>query len=104
MVGYNPTMDYKLNTVMNPLDLVIVFFDTIIRIVSHKSKNRIHARDRRKTPTYRKKQKIVKKVWAVSLILIAIMLQWPEPFWVAMIAILGFLTTIVSFVILDETE
>jgi len=89
---------------MNPLDLVIVFFDAIIKIVSHKSKNYIHGRDRRKTPIYRKKQKVVKKVWAVSLILIAILLQFPYPAAAAMIAILSFLTTVVSFVILDETE
>ncbi len=87
---------------MNPLDLIILFFDTIIKIVLHKPKNYVHSRDRRNSPIYRKKQKIVKNVWTASLILMALMLQFPYPILSALVVIIGFLTTIISFVILDE--
>lgn len=89
---------------MNPLDLVISFFDVITKFVLHKPKNYVHSRDRRNSSIYRKKLKIVKNVWTISLILIAIMIQLPDPVFAALIVLIGFTTTIVGFAILDETE
>lgn len=53
-------------------------------------------RARRKTPKYRKKQRIVRDIWIISGLL---MLSTP----VGMAYVLALGTTFVSFMILDET-
>ena len=84
---------------MNPLDLVILFFDKLAELVRHKSC--IDQPDRRKTFVYKKKQAIVKNIWTVALIFIAILLQFP--FAIAAVFIIAMGTTFLSFAILDET-
>ena len=88
-----------LNRIMNPLDLVILFFDKLAELVKHKSS--ITLPDRRKTFVYKKKQKIVKNVWTVALIFIAISLQYPLAS--VLVIVIAMLTTFLSFAILDET-
>lgn len=86
---------------MNPLDLVIIFFDKLCRCVAHKNSPYLRGEDRRQTFIYKKKQEIVKKVWTVSLIIMAIVLQYP--LLAGAVAVIAMLTTFLSFVILDET-
>ncbi len=86
---------------MNPLDLVILFLDKAIRVVSCKNSPYLSGNDRRQTFIYKKKQEIVKNVWTVALILMAVSIQ----FLVAAAAIfaIALFTTFLSFAILDET-
>ena len=86
---------------MNPLDLVIIILDKLCRCVAHKNSAYLQGKDRRQTFVYKKKQEIVKKVWTVALIIMAIVLQYP--LLAGAVAIIAMMTTFLSFVILDET-
>ncbi len=94
----------RLNTIMNPLDIIICIFDKINRLTSHKPRHYVHCRDRRKSPVYLKKQKIVKNVWSIALILFLIMLQFDHIFLLALIIVISIFITFISFAILDETK
>ncbi len=89
---------------MNPLDIIISIIDKINRLTSHKPRHYVHSRDRRTSPLYLKKRKIVKNIWTVALIIIAISLQFAAPIWSVVIAVISTLTTFISFAILDETK
>ena len=86
---------------MNPLDLVIVILDKVCRCVAHKNSAYLRGKDRRQTFVYKKKQEIVKKIWTVSLIFMAIVLQYP--LLVGFVVVIALITTFLSFMILDET-
>jgi hypothetical protein len=86
---------------MNPLDLMIVFFDKLVRLTCHKNSPYLLGNDRRQTFVYKKKQEIVKYVWTVSLILCAVCLQFPLA--AGFVLIIAMITTFISFMILDET-
>ena len=57
----------------------------------------IDPKDRRQTPRYRAKRRIVRDLWIVSGALMAL---FPIP---GLVAILALLTTFLGFTILDET-
>lgn len=86
---------------MTPLDIVIVLLDKLCTLICHKKRNYVHSRDRRQSFAYKKKREIVKNIWTVSLIIMAIILQYP--LYAAGIFILSLVTTLLSFAILDET-
>lgn len=69
--------------------------------MAHKNSAYLQGKDRRQTFVYKKKQEIVKKIWTVALIIMAIVLQYP--LLAGAVMVISMVTTFLSFMILDET-
>ena len=74
-----------------------VYWSICVKPICHEQLSADHPTDRRKTPRYRAKKRIVRDLWIASA---AIMALFPIP---ALVAILALLTTFLGFTILDET-
>ena len=80
------------------LDKIVYIFDCVIGFFKPKYR---YYKDRRDTKLYKKKKEIVKSVWIVSGFIMLLFASHPQ--FIGIILIISMCTTIVAFMILDET-
>ena len=80
------------------LDNIIYFIDSISAFFRPKYR---YYKDHRDTELYKKKKELVKGVWIVAGLVMAILAQLPH--YLPLVIIIALFTTILAFVILDET-